>query len=542
MGDPASLPYVSPQFEGKGRSVAGAAGSVSAATMISRILAMFREMVMSAYFGAGLFTDAFNVAFRVPNMLRDLFAEGALSSAFVPTFIRTLTHEGRDRAWMLANRVINALIVILGLFTLLIFFGAKWFVYMLAAGYASIPQKMELTVQMTRIMSPFLLCVALAAVVMGMLNAFGSFFIPAMAPSAFNVCCILAGIFLSPIMPRFGLEPVVSMAVGALVGGASQFLAQLPAAYRMGYRYRPTIDFTDPALRHMAKLMLPAVIGLSATQINILVDSQLASSYGNGPVSWLGYAFRLMQLPIGLFGVAIATATLATVSHHAAHQASEKLQETVTSSLRLAACLTFPSTVGLIIFREEIIRLLYERGSFHASDTVQTGKVLFFYATALFAFSAIKIVVPTFYALNDTRTPVRISMVSVGVKVAINFLLVIPLGYLGLALATAIASWFSLMLLLHSLRRRLNQTLEWRDFAPYLRIALASACMGLLSLLAYRLSMSVFRGHGTMVLALNLAVGIAAGTGSVIPLLRLFGVEEIDELTRLVKRKLGLQK
>jgi putative peptidoglycan lipid II flippase len=510
--------------------------------MISRVLAMFREMVMSAYFGAGLFTDAFNVAFRVPNMLRDLFAEGALSSAFVPTFIRTLTHEGRDRAFLLANRVINALIVILGAFTLLIYFGAKWFVYLLAASYANIPQKMELTVQMTRIMSPFLLCIALAAVVMGMLNAFGSFFIPAMAPSAFNVCCILAGIFLSPFMPRFGLEPVVSMAIGALAGGASQFLAQIPTAYRMGYRYRFTIDFSDPALRYMAKLMLPAVIGLSATQINILVDSQLAASYGNGPVSWLGYAFRLMQLPIGIFGVAIATATLATVSHQAAHQALEKLQATVSSSLRLAACLTFPSTIGLIIFREEIIRLLYQRGSFYASDTVQTGKVLLFYATALFAYSAIKILVPTFYALNDTRTPVRTSVISVGVKVAINFLLVLPLGYLGLALATAIASWLNLTLLLHCLRRRLNQKLAWRDLGPYLRIALASVAMGLLSLLAYRLCGRVFTGRGTVTLAFNLGIGITAGTVSIIPLLRFFGVEEISELTRLIQRKLGLQK
>lgn len=542
MGDPASLPIISPPTDGQNRSVAGAAGSVSAATMISRILAMFREMVMSAYFGAGLFTDAFNVAFRVPNLLRDLFAEGALSSAFVPTFIRTLTHEGRERAWELTNRVINALLVILGAFTLLVYFGAKWFVYLLAASYANIPHKMELTVQMTRIMSPFLLCVALAAVVMGMLNAFGSFFIPAMAPSAFNVCCILAGIFLSPYMPRFGLEPVVSMAIGALVGGAGQFLAQIPTAYGMGYRYRFTLDFSDPALRYMAKLMLPAVIGLSATQINILVDSQLAASYGNGPVSWLSYAFRLMQLPIGLFGVAIATATLATVSHHAAHQAMEKLQATVSSSLRLAACLTFPSTIGLMLFREEIIRLLYQRGSFHQADTIQTGKVLMLYATALFAYSGIKILVPTFYALNDTRTPVRTSFISVGVKVAINFLLVLPLGYLGLALATAIASWLNLVLLLHSLRRRLKQTLAWHDLDPYFRIAVASLAMGLVSLLAFRLCGHLFTGPGTPTLALNLGVGIAAGTISIIPLLRFFGVEEINELTRLVQRKLGIPK
>ncbi len=525
--------------EGQPQSVAGAAGSVSAATMVSRILAMFREMVMSAYFGAGLFTDAFNIAFRIPNLLRDLFAEGALSSAFVPTFIRTLTHGDRERAWQLANRVINALIVLLGAFTLLIYVAAKWFVYLLAAGFAGIPQKMEITVQMTRIMSPFLLCVAMASVVMGMLNAFGRFFIPALAPSAFNVCCILAGIFLSPLMPRFGLEPIVSMAIGALIGGASQFLVQLPAAYRLGYRYRFTLDFGDPDLKHIAKLMLPAVIGLSATQINITVDSQLAGLYGNGPISWLSYAFRLMQLPIGLFGVAIATATLATVSRHAAARNLDKLQQTVTSSLRLAACLTFPSAAGLIVFREEIIRLLYQRGHFLLYDTIQTGKVLFLYSLALFAFSAIKILVPTFYALDDTRTPLRTVMISVGVKVCINFLLVLPLGFLGLPLATAIASWLNLTLLLRSFRRRLGLKWSLLGFDPYLRIAFASAVMAAVSLIAFRILGWVLSSGSSAALAVNLGIAILAGIASYAPLLRFFRVEEINLLTGLFKRRLG---
>jgi putative peptidoglycan lipid II flippase len=187
--------------------------------MISRVPAVGREMVMSGYFGAGFYTDAFNVAFRIPNLLRDLFAEGALSSAFVPTFIRYMTDRGREEAWLLANRVINALLVILAAVTLLFYFGAPWFVYLFAGNFASSPGKSELTVQMTRIMSPFLLCVALAPAMMGMLNASGRFFIPAMAPSAFNVCTILAGIFLAHPMRNFGLAPIVSMAIGALLGG-----------------------------------------------------------------------------------------------------------------------------------------------------------------------------------------------------------------------------------------------------------------------------------------------------------------------------------
>ncbi len=519
-------------------SLAGAAGSVSFATMISRILGVMREMVMASYFGAGLYTDAFNVAFRIPNLLRDLFAEGALSSAFVPTFVRCLTREGRESAWLLTNRVINALLVILSAITLLFFFGARWFVYLLAAGYAHIPEKFALTVFMTRIMSPFLLCVALAAVVMGMLNSCGSFFMPAMSSSAFNVCCILSGIFLSPYMPRWGLTPVVSMAIGALVGGICQFLVQVPSAYKRGWRYRFELDFRDPGLRHIAKLMLPAVIGLSATQINITVDNQLASLYGNGPVSWLNYAFRLMHLPIGIFGIAIATVTLSTVSHHAAQNDMDRLRHTLASSLRLAACLTFPATVGLIVFRQEIVRLLYERHSFLPSDTTQTGRVLLLYALGLFAYSAVKIVVPAFYALDDTKTPVRMSMITVAVKVVVNLLLVIPLGFLGLALATSIASWVNLGLLLRRLAKKTGAHWRWSAVGAYLRIALASLLMGVLALFVFSVCKTVMPGHRTLILAINLGLAIAVGAASILPLLRLFRIEEVREISAVIKRRI----
>jgi putative peptidoglycan lipid II flippase len=521
------------------KSIAGAAGLISLATMISRVLAMGREMVMSTYFGAGYFTDAFNVAFRVPNLLRDLFAEGALSSALVPTFIRTMSEKGNDEAWLLANRVLNALVVILSAITLLFYFGASWFVYLLAAPFASIPGKFELAVQMTRIMSPFLLCVALAAAVMGILNAGGKFFIPAMASSAFNVCSILAGVFLSPYMERFGLAPVVSMAIGALVGGASQFLIQIPSAYRAGFRYRFILDFHDPGVRQIGKLMLPAVIGLSATQVNIAVDTQLAGSFGDGPVSYLNYAFRLMQLPIGLFGVALATSTLAAVSFHAAKNDIEKLQTTVAGSLRLAACLTFPAMIGMIIFRTEIIELLYQRGHFTPADTVKTSQVLLLYALALFAYSGVKILVPTFYALNDTKTPVRLSMASVGIKIVSSFLLIIPLGFLGLALATAIASWINFVWLARSFARKTGIRLRWYDGICYLRIVAASCVMGGMTLLAFHFSRLLLPLHGAAGLALHLGTAIVMGIALLLPLLRLFRVPEERELSAICFRLLS---
>jgi putative peptidoglycan lipid II flippase len=520
------------------RTLAGAAGSVSAAILISRLLGVARETVIARYFGAGLATDAYNIAYRIPNLLRDLFAEGALSSAFVPTFIRCLRLEGKDSAWELANKVLNALLVVLGGMTLVFYFGARGFVYLLASGYAENPEKFELTVQMTRIMSPFLLWVALAAVVMGMLNASGSFFVPASASSAFNICSILAGIFLSPLMPGWGYPPIIAMAVGALVGGISQFAVQLPYAYRLGFRYRFVVDFRDPALRHMARLMLPAIIGLSATQINITVDNQLASQYGNGPVSWLNYAFRLMHLPIGVFGIALATVTLTTVSQHAADNAMDKLGKALGSSLRLAACLTFPSTVGLILYRKEIVRVLYQYGSFLPSDTLETSRVLAFYALSLFAYSAVKILVPTFYALNDTRTPVRMSVITVAVKILTNFALVWPLRYLGLALATSVASWVNLFLLLRRLGGKMNSTWGWRDLAPYARIALASLAMGAVSQAAFYGAATFFPGDSAVRVALHLGAAISAAVLSLVPLLQAFRVEEASELAAIIRRKL----
>jgi putative peptidoglycan lipid II flippase len=510
------------------------AWSVSVAIMISRVLGLVREIVLARYFGAGMFTDAFYIAYRIPNLLRDLFAEGALSAAFIPIFVRRLTLDGKEQAWLLANRLISTLLVLLGIVTLAIFFGARGFVYLLAAGYTAIPEKFELTVQMTQIMSPFLLWISLASVGMGMLNAFGRFFVPALASSAFNICCILAGIFLSPFMSYFGVDPIVSMAIGALVGGASQFLVMIPSAYVLGFRFRLAFNFSDPELRRIGRLMFPAIVGLSATQINIMVDNQIASMYGNGPVSWLSYGFRLMQLPIGVFGIAIATATLATVSHHAAQNALNKVGQTLNSSLKLAACLTFPSTIGLILFRQEIVQLLFQGGSFLPADTLNTSNVVLCYALGLFSYSAVKILVPTLYALRDTRSPLRFSMLTVASKILLNFILIKHLGFLGLALATTIASWINYGLLLNHVRHIKGVSWGKTNLSAYMRVALASLVMGLIALLVFHLSSYVLPGSETIPLALKLGLAILASLISLVPLLRLFQVEEAEHLLKLL--------
>lgn len=276
--------------------------------------------------------------------------------------------------------------------------------------------------------------------------------------------------------------------------------------------------------------MMPALIGLSATQINIAVDTHLASRFGNGPVSYLNYAFRLIQLPIGLFGVAIATSTLAAVSFHAARKNVEKLCDTVRRSLRLAACLTLPAAAGLILFRHEIVALLYQRGQFMAGDTLKTSYVLLFYSLALFAYSAVKILVPTFYALNDTATPVRLSVATVGVKVCMNFILIVPLGFTGLALATAVAAWFNFILLAWRFAVRTGVRWHWAEVWIYGRILCASLITGLMALVVYRGAVSVAPAGGTPGLALHLGAAIAAAIAGIVPLLRLFGIEEANAL------------
>lgn len=459
------------------RGMVRAAGAVSLATMISRVLGLVREQVLAAYFDV-FSTDAFFVAFRIPNLLRDLFAEGALSAAFVPTFTDYLNNRGKEEAWRLASLFINALLAVLSVITLVFFLAAKYFVLILAAGFLEHAGKIALTTKLAQIMSPFLLFVALASVIMGMLNAHGKFFIPALAPAMFNLVNIAAGIFLSPLMPKFGQEPIVAMAIGSLLGSVGQLLIQIPSAYHKGFRYEAIVNYSHPGLRHITKLMLPATFGLAATQINVIIDNQFASSFGNGPVSWLNYAFRLMQLPIGIFGVAIATVNLAAVSRHAAQRNHEELKSTLARSVRLATALTIPAMAGLIALRYPIIEVLYKHRMFTAEYTLQTSSALLHYALGLSAYSFVKIIVPTFYALGDSKTPAIASTLTVGMKIVLNFILTAYLGFLGLALSTSLASWLNVLFLSYQLRRKIGGFQGYRVVSTAVKVTAAAVLMG----------------------------------------------------------------
>ena len=313
---PPSTPATdSPNHIAPAPPLARSAGLSGAATLASRLLGVAREILFAAYFGAGDQMDAFYVAFRIPNLLRDLFAEGAMSAAFVPTFTRHLAQRGRESAWRLASQVLTALLLVTLACVVAGVVFATPIIRAYAGDYASVPGKLELTIRLTRIVLPFLTLVAVAAVLMGMLNSLHHYFVPSLSPAMFNVAMIVvrrrAG---AGDGPRSAGRPITAVAIGALVGGVGQVAVQWPAARREGFRYRPALDMADPDLRQVLLLMGPGVVGVAATQVNLFVNTQLATSQGTGAASWLSYAFRLMYLPIGLFGVSIATATLPAVS------------------------------------------------------------------------------------------------------------------------------------------------------------------------------------------------------------------------------------
>jgi putative peptidoglycan lipid II flippase len=481
--------------------------------MTSRILGVVREQVFAALFGASNAMDAYNVAFRIPNLVRDLFAEGAMSSAFVPTFTRRLTTDGRESAWRLGNYVINGLILITtGIVVLGIVF-ADPLVNLFAAAYRSVPGKFELTVFLTRLTLPFLTFVALAAAFMGMLNALHRFFIPALSPAMFNVATIASALVLVPFMPSLGLPPIAAIAIGSLVGGAGQVALQWPALRREGFRYRPILDWHDESLRRVLVLMGPGTLGLAATQINVFVNTVLATGEGTGAVSWLNYAFRLMYLPIGLFGISIATATLPAISRHWALNDEAAARRTVADGLSLMLMLNVPATVGLIVLATPIVRVLFERSAFTPADTAATAAALQFYAIGLVGYSVVRITSPVFYALGQSRIPVMVSVATVLLNVLLNVVLVRVMGYRGLAFGTSIAAMCNAALLMFFLRGRLGGIEGGRVAGSMVRIVVASALMGIAAVAADAAFNVWLPGGGLMIQVVRLAATIGAALG-----------------------------
>jgi putative peptidoglycan lipid II flippase len=523
-------------------NVARDAGVVSLAVTASRILGLVRDQVFAIFFGAGLQYDAFLTAFRIPNLLRDLFAEGALSAAFVTTFSQTLENKGEKEAIKLSNRIATLMVLVVSAISIVAWLKARALVYALAPGFFDVPGKADLTVQLTRVMIPFLLLIALAAQAMGMLNARNVFGIPALASAFFNVGSIVGGLLLGFVIgPIVGLSAIEGMAFGTLVGGFLQFAVQWPSLVRIGFSYRPMLSLADPGVRQIMRFMAPAIIGTAAVQVNVFINTNFASSIvdpatgtvANGPVSWLNYAFRFMQFPIGVFGVAVATATLPRLSRSTARNDVVEFRKTLAHSLALVFLWCIPSAVGLAILGRPIVALIFEHGRFTAFDTVQTANALAAYSIGLAGYAAVKVLSPAFYALNDARTPMLISLASIAVNYLMNSLLVRPFGHVGLAFSTSTVALVNFLLLALLMRRRLGR-LEGRELGR--TILLVGTASGVMASAAWAMSeiVTALPVNGFLLHCVQVVASLASAAIVFYLICRSLKIKELDDAVNAI--------
>jgi len=523
---------------------AKATWKVSAAVMASRVLGLVRDQIFAAMFGYGVLTDCFNIAFRIPNLLRDLFAEGALSQAFVTTFSKRIKESGPESAWPLAARMITIVAITMAAISIIGIVFSPQLVHLLTAfskGKTFSPEDIALTVKMTRIMWPFMLLVSLAALVMGILNARGVFGIPALSSCFFNLGSIIAGTGIGLWLdPNRGPMTMVGMAIGVLVGGLGQLLCQVPSLRRLGFRWRPDWKWNDSDVRKIFSLMGPAVISASVVQINVVINSQFATSIGPSAVSALNGAFRLMQLPIGVFGVAVATVTLPALSIAATGKLGDEFRGLLAKGIRLVTFLVLPSALGLCFLAEPIISALFEHGRFSPENRLVTAAALRGYGIGLLAYSWLKVLQPAFYAADRRWVPMLVSFFAIGMSVTSNwyFVVVRGMGVEALALTTSLVAT-SNFVILYVVMSRMTSGLETRSLLVLItKLVIAGAAMAGVCVAANHF---VFRDLSTMS-----ALTRIAGLSVVIPiagtiyfaLSKLMKVEEAGEFLALVRKRI----
>jgi putative peptidoglycan lipid II flippase len=536
----ATAAAVTPTDERSNRLNTKAAGIIGLAVMCSRLLGLVREQIFAALFGGGMAMDAFTAAFRIPNLLRDLFAEGALSTAFVTTFSKTIARGGDEDAWRLANKVATLTAFVLGLLCVAGMVFSEQLVALLAPGFDA--DKAALTARLTRIMFPFILLVSLAALVMGMLNAKNRFGVPAMASSFFNIGSIVGGVALGFwIDPHFGPRALIGLAFATVIGGALQLAVQLPSLARLGYRFRPDIHWRDPGVKAILLLMGPAVIAASTTQFNVLINSMFASTLGDGAIFWLAVAFRLMQLPLGLFGVALGTVTLPLLSRLVVAGRMDAFRSELARAMRWAMLLTLPSMVGLMMLAEPIISVLYQHGKFDAYQAAQAAGALRFYAIGLAGYAALKVLVNAFYALERRKTPMLVSFLAVGLNLLLNWLFTFRLGWghRGLAFSTGCIATVNFVLLYLLMRAQLRG-LESRRFLILLaKVAAASAALIAVCAASSRWLLADWPHQALLPKIAALLATVIAGAGVFGACGILLHIEELKELRDAFRRRLA---
>ncbi len=512
--------------------VARSATGIGLATLGSRILGFLRDVLIANYFGTGMFAQAFFAAFRIPNLMRRLFGEGALSASFIPVFTGELSRRGKDEAWDLAISVFNILALVLSGIVLFGMIFSPLITRIIVPGFAASPEKLELTSRLLRIMFPYLFFIGLAALTMGILNSLRHFAAPALAPIILNVSMITFLIFFV----RKVDEPVIGLAIAVVIGGVGQLGIQLVTAIKKGMPLGRKFVLYHPLVKRIALLMMPATIGVGIYQINIFVDG-ICASYesvvGDGAIAALWYANRLVQFPLAIFGLAVATAIFPQMALSSSKNDLRALGESVSFGLRTVFFLTIPSAVGLIILRRPIISLLFERNAFNEYSTQITSMALLYYCIGLFAYAGVHILSRSFYSLQDMKTPVKVASFAMVTNIVLNLSLMWPLKVGGLALATSLSSILNLCLLSHFLRKRIGDFGGREIMLSCLRILIASAIMGFLLLVVMK---NLSPADSSLIKIANLLILIFVGSGSFMLMSMLFKFDELRILKKALKR------
>lgn len=518
------------------RKITTATLSMAVATACSRIAGLLRDVVVARLFGAGFATDAFFMAFTIPNLLRRFFGEGSLTAAFVPIFAEVYQQQGPEQAQKLANRCVTLLLLVMMMVVAVGIFASPWIVKGIGYGFGDVPGKLELTDALNRLMFPYIGMVSLLALVTGILNVHGHFFLPSLSPLFLNIAMIVSALMLGQMFQ----QPVTALAIGVLVGGLVQLLLQYPALVR--YRIRFRFDWSwrdDLKLRRIVLLMLPGIAGVAIYQINVVVTRLMASFLPEGSVSYLYYGQRLFEFPQGIFIVSLAQAALPAMSRQAAVEDWDGLQESLRFALALIAIFTLPAMLGLILCAEPVYSLFFMGGEFDQAAVKNTALTLVCYAPGLVFVGMSRIAAQTFYALKDTKTPVRISFWTLLVNAGCGLLLMIPFQHFGLAIALTLASAFNALLLLRLLRRRVGPFLRGALLAPLLRSL--PGCLVMAVSVYFLLGLADWQHEGgTLVKGAVLATAVGAGLVSYVGIGLLLGVEQIRQgWTLLKKRKRG---
>ena len=480
------------------------AKTVSLCTLLSRILGLARDMICASFFGTSLAWDAFVVAFKIPNLFRRLFGEGALSAAFIPVFTEYLENKGKKDAWELVHITGTLLFIILGGLVIL-----AEITFSVIPTVFSLNQKWELVLSLLMVTFPYVLFICMVAFAMAVLNSLKHFLIPALAPVALNICWIMGVLLLTPVFGNTLDKKIFAVAIAILIGGMIQLAMQLPVLRKEGITFRPSLYFSHPGLRRIMALMLPIIFGLAAVQINVLMDSFIAIVFAKPPggsesfliagiaipypletgaASVLYYGDRLIQFPLGVFGIAMATAVFPFFSTYAARKDWINFTHTLNQAIRFVLFIGIPASAGLILLRRPLVELFYERNAFTAESTYRTATVILFYSLGVWAYSASHVIVRAFYSIQDTLTPVKVSAAMIGLNLILNLTLIWFLREGGLALATAISATVQIIILFAILQRRLDITGYKHIYTSVLKTLIATffmciTCWGILKII-----------------------------------------------------------